>query len=70
MLTALFADGFSSALGHLFEVALHLLFGAAKLPKSLLNLLDCRRGLYILECVVVLFHGGFALAKFPDHRLM
>lgn len=47
-----------------------MLFGAAKLPKSLLNLLDCRRGLYILECVVVLFHGGFALAKFPDHRLM
>ena len=34
-----------------------LLFGAAELPKSLLNLLDGRRGFYILECVVVLFVG-------------
>jgi hypothetical protein len=60
ILGALRSGWFNSALRQLIKMTADLLFGAAELPKSLLNLLDGRRGLYILECVVVLFHVGFA----------
>ena len=59
ILTALLLLGrLGSAFCHLFKMMADLLFGAAKLPKSLLDLLDGRQGLCVLECVVVLFHGG------------
>jgi hypothetical protein len=59
ILTALLLLGrLGSAFCHLFKMMADLLFGAAKLPKSLFDLLDGRQGLCVLECVVVLFHGG------------
>ena len=56
MAPALLLGGLSSAFSHLVEMTADLLFGAAQLSKSLLNLLDARWGFYWLVGVVVLFH--------------
>ena len=61
ILTALLLSRLSSALSYLVKMPADLLFGTAKLSKSLLDLFDGWRGLYGLECVVILFHVGFAI---------